>query len=427
MTKTEMKKKIEGCMLGGAVGDALGYAVEFRNWDSIYRKYGQKGITRYELDERGLAPVSDDTQMSLFTANAMLIGMTRGCCRGIMGRLDGYCWNTYRDWYLTQTNASNPNNMRDWQSCWLLDIPELYVRRAPGNTCLSAISSNINGKEVHNDSCGCGGVMRTAPISLISIAHDYNGEMEQDQLVAHVSAMAARITHHHPLGFLPSAVLAIVLNNLLRDKNMSLEEALKNALTILPNIVSEDDDDKTYAQAWPRHTATMIAIMELALKLSKEEGITDLEGIQTLGQGWTGHEALAIAMFCALRHPDNFEDAIVAAVNHSGDSDSTGAICGNIMGTKLGITGIPKHYLKNLEMADIIREMADDLATGCIISEYRPITCGAELRWGDLYQNGHRRGDLAFYDNEYATMNQRWEEEERQRKEEEKERQEKKK
>ncbi len=79
------KDQVLGCMVGGSVGDALGYAVEFSSYSSIVGRYGERGITRYALDGDGLARISDDTQMSLFTAAGILLGMTRSCMRGIMG------------------------------------------------------------------------------------------------------------------------------------------------------------------------------------------------------------------------------------------------------------------------------------------------------------------------------------------------------
>ena len=93
-----MLDRTRGCMVGGAVGDALGYPVEFASWPQIQWKYGVSGIRSYQLDRRGLAPISDDTQMSLFTAAGLLLGMTRKYMRGIMGRIDTYCQWTYLDW-----------------------------------------------------------------------------------------------------------------------------------------------------------------------------------------------------------------------------------------------------------------------------------------------------------------------------------------
>ena len=94
--------KFKGCLIGGAVGDALGYAVEFMPASTIFQKYGKKGITEYEL-RHGVAEISDDTQMTLFTATGLLVGTTRGMARGIMGNYEGYIAYSYRDWYRTQT------------------------------------------------------------------------------------------------------------------------------------------------------------------------------------------------------------------------------------------------------------------------------------------------------------------------------------
>lgn len=76
--------KYRGCLIGGAVGDALGYAIEFLDETSIFKCYGKNGITEYDLVE-GVAEISDDTQMTLFTVNGLLLGTTRSMTRGIMG------------------------------------------------------------------------------------------------------------------------------------------------------------------------------------------------------------------------------------------------------------------------------------------------------------------------------------------------------
>lgn len=69
---------------------------------------------------------------------------------------------------------------------------------------------------------------------------------------------------------------------------------------------------------------------------------------------------LAIAIYCSLRYKDDFSSGIIAAVNHDGDSDSTGAITGNILGALVGYDAIEEKWKQNLELADIILEMADD-------------------------------------------------------------------
>lgn len=368
-----------GCMVGGAVGDALGYAVEFEYWPQIQSQYGPDGIREMLLDRRGLAVVSDDTQMSLFTAAGILLGMTRGCTRGIAGRLDYYCRFSYRDWLHTQEWASRKE---DADVCtWLMDVPELYVRRAPGNTCLSALRTLEKGELVNNDSCGCGGVMRTAPLALLYYIHGYaGGDLGYCDMSA---AEAARITHRHPLGFLPSAVLNHILMSIMAGK-INLTAVIDDSLAFLPEIKSEDDRGKTYGELWPKHVATQQDIIKKAMDLAFTD-TPDVVAIESIGGGWTGHEALAIAVYSAVKHSDSFEEAVISSVNHSGDSDSTGAVCGNIMGCLHGRKAISAKFTDNLELLGVIEEIAHDLWTGCIIHEYDERNTPEKMRWFDKY------------------------------------------
>lgn len=374
------KDQVLGCMVGGAVGDALGYAVEFSSYGSIVKQYGEKGITRYALDRHGLAQISDDTQMSLFTAAGILLGMTRGYMRGIMGRIDTYCRFTYLDWLHTQEWTSRHEDAR--VDSWLMDVPELYSRRAPGNTCLSALHSIEEGKEPRNNSCGCGGVMRTAPLALLNQLHGYsNGDKLYCDMCA---AEAARITHKHPLGFIPSAILNDMLMQILEGREQRLESYVEQALSRLPEIVSEEDDNKKYSELWPEEIRKQKRLITKALDLAHSD-VEDHYAIESIGGGWTGHEALAIAIYSATKHQDSFDDAIVSCVNHSGDSDSTGAICGNIMGALLGRSAIPAYFTDKLELREVIEEMATDLYTGCIISEYNHYGTPEMARWDTKY------------------------------------------
>ena len=374
------KDQVFGCMVGGAVGDALGYAVEFSSYGSIVKQYGEKGITRYALDRHGLAQISDDTQMSLFTAAGILLGMTRGYMRGIMGRIDTYCRFTYLDWLHTQEWTSRHEDAR--VDSWLMDVPELYSRRAPGNTCLSALHSIEDGKEPRNNSCGCGGVMRTAPLALLNQLHGYS---DGDKLYCDMcAAEAARITHKHPLGFIPSAILNDILMQILEGREQRLESYVEQALSRLPEIVSVEDDHKKYGELWPAEIRKQKRLITKALDLAHSD-VEDHYAIESIGGGWTGHEALAIAIYSAVRHQDSFEDAVVSCVNHSGDSDSTGAICGNIMGALLGSSAIPAHFTDKLELRDVIEEMATDLYTGCIISEFNHYGSPEMARWEKKY------------------------------------------
>ena len=114
---------------------------------------------------------------------------------------------------------------------------------------------------------------------------------------------------------------------------------------------------------FPFDVAYMRELAEKAISWADNDR-SDVENIEAIGGGWTGEEALAIALYCVCRHFDNFENALIAAVNHAGDSDSTGAITGNILGAAIGYEAIPKFFLDDLELHDVILHMADDLYKG---------------------------------------------------------------
>ena len=348
--------KVRGSLFGGAAGDALGYAVEFLPEPEIFKTYGSSGIQEYSIDPKsGKALISDDTQMSLFTANGILVGNTRGCMRGIGGIPHNYVSRSYKDWLFTQKHSygEEPENGR---SSWLLDVPELYHDRAAGGTCLDGIASDSYPGSVAkpiNDSKGCGGIMRVAPIGLKEYSNVPSGAFAEE------AAELAALTHGHSLGYMTAAVLALIIRSLVYgESDKSLKRAIEEALSTVTEEFSRDP-----------HLNELTGIVRLAIQLS-ENSQTDLENIHMIGEGWVAEETLGIAVYCALRHQDDFSAGIIAAVNHGGDSDSTGAVTGNILGALLGYEAIDQKWKKDLELSDVILEMADDLCHGCQMEEY---------------------------------------------------------
>lgn len=346
----ELLDRYRGCLIGGAVGDALGYPVEFMSLDEIIREYGKDGITSYEL-RNGIAEISDDTQMTLFTATGILLGVTRASMRGISAEPWVYIRYSYKDWYRTQTEGYP---LDGYHHSWLDDVPELFSRRAPGNTCLSALASDMEGTVENpiNNSKGCGGVMRVAPVGL------YFGRKDNIDKADYIGADVAALTHGHPLGYIPAAAFTHIIT-LIVHHGCRIDEAVAAMRTAIRN--QEYDKEAV---------GFFLNVIGKAVDLAYDRRIADRKAINMLGGGWVAEEALAIAVFCSLRHSDDFSKAIAAAVNHDGDSDSTGSITGNIVGAYLGLKGIPDGWLRNLELRDIILEIADDLFHDCRISEY---------------------------------------------------------
>lgn len=346
-----LQDRIRGSLIGGAIGDALGYPVEFiYSFEEIQKRYGERGITRLDTNQHwlgedeqvGKAVVSDDTQMTLFTANGLLnakqqkSNMKYSICRA------------YIEWYLTQVGKWS-NKYKD---CWIARIPELNKRRAPGNTCMSSLYAIYSGREPMNNSKGCGGVMRIAPIPLYAAVDNRMDILDADKLAGD----AAEITHQHPLGFVSAALMSHIIYRLALDIEPT-QDSMKRY--IMEGVAEMRNQYKDYHNDVER----MAELAERAIFLI-DNGKTDLENIGHLGEGWTGEEALAIALYCALKYFDSFEEAMIAAVNHGGDSDSTGAVTGNILGAAVGYEAIPQFYKDDLEMHDLILHMADDLYRG---------------------------------------------------------------
>jgi ADP-ribosylglycohydrolase len=333
-----MRKRFHGCLIGGAVGDALGAPVEFMGHSEIVRRYGSGGIRDFVPAYGRAGAITDDTQMTLFTAEGLLRAHVRGCMRGLT-TYPGVTDHAYLRWLATQGQKSSIEIGRDG---WLWGIPDLHHRRAPGNTCLSALMAKDGfGDPARNDSKGCGGVMRVAPAGLFAWHYrDRDGAAED---VFNLAAELADLTHGHPSGQWPAGVLALLVMRLL--EGVDLREALSEAKGIL--LTKEG------------HQETLNAlVMAEALAVS---GLTPSAAeVEKLGGGWVAEEALAISVYCALVAKD-FEHGVALAVNHGGDSDSTSAITGNLLGAILGVEAIPDGWLTGVELREVIEAMADDL------------------------------------------------------------------
>ena len=327
-----------GCIIGGAIGDALGAPTEFKSLYSLQEPYGPNGANDYIEFEDGKGEITDDTQMLLFTAEGLLRAYNRALERGIGGAYLQFCYEAYLRWLHTQNDWHSEKALKKVNiDGWLVNQEFLYKRRAPGQTCLTALRSKKMGTIAHpiNDSKGCGGVMRVAPVGLI-----YANSAET---AFKMGAEIAAITHSHPSGYLSSGYLASLI--FLINRGITLNDAITICLELLAQ--------------YPNHEETRDAIND-ALTLHKQ-GEPDYIKVNKLGQGWVGEEALAISLYCALSYSNDFEKAINLAINHDGDTDSTGSITGNILGLILGEDAIPQRWKTNLNNYNEIKQVALDL------------------------------------------------------------------
>ena len=341
-----VRDRYQGCLLGGAVGDALGAPVEFMRRSEILAKFGPQGITDLVPAHGKLGAITDDTQMTLFTAEGALRAYVRGALRGICSP-PGVIHKAYLRWLYTQ-GLHEQRDKENLLSGWLINQKELFSQRAPGRTCIDALTNDVHiGMPASNDSKGCGGVMRVAPIGMLFHGLTQSNSTLRSQYrqrTFDLGCEAAALTHGHPTGYLTAGVMASLVFELL--DGVDLSSAVDRAIPMLT--------------AKERHEETLAALQQ-ALSL-QAEGTAPEKAIQKMGQGWVAEEALAIGIYCALEAPD-FETAVIMAVNHDGDSDSTGLIAGHLLGAMQGRIAIPERWLAPLELRGVMEEMADDLAT----------------------------------------------------------------
>lgn len=344
-----------GCFLGGAVGDALGAAVEFDDLAAIRGRFGPEGIREPAEAYGRLGAITDDTQMLLFTAEGLVRAHHRWLARDICS-VPGVVWNAYRRWLATQGEAPpGPERLRaagagragraeegdrggasageeGGSDGWLVGVEGLHHRRAPGNTCLAALRGGRMGTPDRpvNDSKGCGGAMRIAPVGLVAA--------DPFRLGCEIAAL----THGHPTGWAAAGLFALLLAELVRGR--SLDGAVEAALAAVEPV--------------PAAAEAAAAVRRARDLAARSRGSP--EEVERLGGGWVAEEAVAIAVYCALRAED-LAHGLRMAVNHSGDSDSTGSITGNLLGARDGMAAVPPDLLADLELADVITRVADDV------------------------------------------------------------------
>lgn len=342
-----LKSRIHGSLLGGALGDALGYAVEFDGMDEIRRRFGADGLTGFEALSGG-SHFSDDTQLTLYTVDG-LVEALEWANSGVGADVNACLWLAYLRWLATQGEPA-PASAPVPQPRWIDGHTVLHQRRNPGRACISGLATGEMGtavRPVNPESKGCGTVMRSAPFGLVPhITPD---------AVYKLSADAASLTHGHPSARQSAGIFSLLVHRLVSGEGLA--EAAAGVTAHAATITG-------VAPELPERLRT-------ALQLADKGIVRPEELTQVLGGGWVAEEALAVALYAVLATtpgdsdgPDapavrHFRDAITLAVNHGGDSDSTASVAGNILGAYYGEDCLPGDWLKALEAPDVIRGMAD--------------------------------------------------------------------
>jgi ADP-ribosylglycohydrolase len=316
--------RVAGAMLGLAIGDALGYPHEFRSVAQVRREIGPDGITGFLRlkDPRVSRPFivgtdhppgtfTDDTQMSLAVVEALVARGhdDRDALMTEMGR-------RFVDWYFADDNDRSPG-------------------AATGTAC-EALRDGAHWRDSGvQQSKGCGANMRVAPIGLF---------FDDLDVIADVARDCARITHGHPCGTEGAAAAALCVALALKG----LAPADIHA-RVWPHIAGRGADAlETLWQRLPR-----------VLDRPPGEVLVELEqNPDGLGESWVAEEAIASALYCVWRHPDDFRACVLEAVNTDGDSDSIACIAGGISGARLGRSRLPPDLVAGVERSADLHDVA---------------------------------------------------------------------
>ncbi len=340
--KRSQEERALACLLGGAIGDALGYDVEFKSLREIRERFGEAGIKEPVLN-RGKLIVSDDTQMSLFTLEGLLQSLKDRST--LKESFISSVRQAYLDWFDTQKLGARSGGHH--APGWLVHQPEMRVRRAPGNTCLGALSLGGHGTigKPINNSKGCGGAMRVAPIGLIGARGDAAA-------VFRLAAEAAALTHGHPSGYLSAGMVASIVRLLADGTNLNARPRSYYGSGAI-------DQSCGILVGFRDHEETLAAVNGAVALASK--GFKDhAAAVEMLGGGWVGEEALAIALYAVLS-AGSFVEAVSIGANHSGDSDSTASIAGQFWGSMNGLGGMPHDWVVALDVLPSLLHIARKL------------------------------------------------------------------
>lgn len=331
--------KVSGCLIAGAIGDSFGYNVEFNDYQEIIRLYGEYGLMEMiEIDGKYI--ISDDTQMTLFTLEGLLLADANDTISIIRS-----VFYSYLRWFDTQFG---PGAIPEYIASFgrLHKIEDLFYMRDPGHACIDALRHRkdmLPPDFAHVDSIniskGCGSVIRAAPIGcLIHLSADE---------IFQISYNCAAITHGDEEAKLASALFSLIIYNLLKD-GQDIERDIFRAIRIIDGYIDYKCNE------WEHICCLLNIVFEIY-----HHGLSNKK-LAFLGEGWLAAEALALGIYSFLLGGECLLKTIYFAANRTGDSDSIASIAGNLYGAKYGFAKIDSTLYDKLEFKALILEMSQN-------------------------------------------------------------------
>ncbi len=338
-------KRHEGCLLGLAVGDALGFTVDDKSWEEICRDYGPNGLLGYDL-VNGTAQVTGYTQLAAFTLNALLLSISRGSREYLRYTVQGL-----REWARNQQFHRDPEK----SLCWVAKPKELRRHLNRDARMLDALRFSQLGRPDAplNRNTGAGVLPGAVAIGMF-----YRPERMTPERIGALSFDAACLTHGDRETELAAAVLAYTVAGVLQHPESTLQTQVEAAMGAA---------DRQFGEAFPQEMAQLTARLKLALQLAGQPDIPSQAAMERLGC-LTAAQCLAGGIYAAVLCSGDFDVGMIAAVNHSGCSAATGAVTGALLGAALGAEALPDFYVEELDCLPWLRELAKDIQRGTVTS-----------------------------------------------------------
>ena len=358
-----------GCLLGMAVGDAMGYPVDSLTLQEICNTYGPNGLLGYDL-VNGYADVTSYTQLAAFTCNGLLLAMTRGQLMGKMAPLVKYIGLSSREWMFSQRVWGRPEHT----FCWLLNRPEICRRRCMDTRMLDSLNrTTLGNPEDPRNSFVTPGSLTTA----IGVGLFHDPERMPGEELVRLGAEAVALTHGGPLAFLSGAALAYMVSSCLYQPQMPMKQLVLRTVQTMR---------QQFGSQYASQVNELCGLLQVAVALSEDMSYTSYDVMEKL-RCENSAQVLAGAVYSILFGGEEFDACMITAVNHSGRSTAVGAVTGALLGLRLGEEALPEFYMECLEPAEILQELADDLFHGC------PLEKGGrlfDLEWDHKYVHGGR-------------------------------------
>ena len=284
-----------GCLVGTAVGDALGLPYEGLSKQSAAKLFGAPSRHRF-LFRRGM--VSDDTEHTCMVAQALI------------------------------RSAGDPNlfvrEMAKRLRCWFLLLPA-GVGLATARACLKLLLG-FSAENSGVFSAGNGPAMRSALLGVYC---------EDVSRLQELVSRNTRITHTDPKAEFGALSIALAAHLAKEDRDVEPGEYL----SILKRSLQKWDAAEYLELA--EHAVQSVERQESTLEFAEKRGLVD-------GVGGYVYHCVPVVIHCWLNHQTDFRRAVTTIIQCGGDTDTNAAMVGGIVGARVGVMGIPREWTRNL-------------------------------------------------------------------------------